>query len=172
MGLMRLRKTAVALAVAVVASGLAATVPASAAPDAGGHHGGKPSACRPANHRAKITEAPHSAGHHHYRVTLTAPRGYEACALAGSPVDVRFSRHGKDSGVRAGRYGKQGHKVVLKYGHPVHFDVQVPADARQVPADEVGFTLRTPGGKIPGTSFAGGKLKVARGTLVGPVRAG
>ncbi|MFF4770303.1 DUF4232 domain-containing protein [Streptomyces sp. NPDC001255] len=173
MGLMRLRRTAVALAVGVVASGLAAAVPASAAPGTGGHHGGpRPSACRPANHLAKITEAPHSAGHHHYRVTLTAPRGYASCTLAGSPIDVRFSRDGKDSGLRAGRYGKQGHKVVLKYGHPVHFDIQVPTDARQVRADEVGFTLRAPGGEIPGTSFADGKLRVARGTLVGPVRAG
>ncbi|NED81301.1 hypothetical protein G3I76_14555 [Streptomyces sp. SID11233] len=62
--------------------------------------------------------------------------------------------------------------MVLKYGHPVHFDIQVPTKARQVRADEVGFTLRAPRGEIPGTSFADGKLKVARGTLIGPVRAG
>ncbi|WP_435245827.1 DUF4232 domain-containing protein [Streptomyces sp. NRRL F-5630] len=173
MGLMRLRRTAVALAAGVIASVLAAVAPASATPGAGGHHGGpRPSACRPANHLAKITQAPRSAGHHHYRVTITAPRGYASCTLAGSPVDVRFTHHGKDSGLRTGRYGKQGRAVVLKYGHPVHFDIQLPTHARNVPADSVGFTLRTPKGEIPGTSFADGKLKVARGTLVGPVRAG
>ncbi|WP_433339862.1 DUF4232 domain-containing protein [Streptomyces sp. CA-253872] len=168
MGLMRPRRTAVALAVGVAASGLVAALPAAAAQGAAP----RPSACRPANHLAKITEGPHSAGHHHYRVTLTAPRGYASCTLAGSPVDVRFSHDGKDSGLRAGRYGEQGRKVVLEYGRPVHFDIQVPTDARQVAADEVGFTLRAPSGEIPGTSVADGSLKVARGTVVGPVRAG
>ncbi|EDY44975.1 hypothetical protein [Streptomyces sp. SPB074] len=62
--------------------------------------------------------------------------------------------------------------MVLRYGHPVHFDIQVPSQGRQVAADEVAYTLRAPGGQIPGTSFADGSLKVARGPVVGPLRAG
>ncbi|MFJ5115674.1 DUF4232 domain-containing protein [Streptomyces sp. NPDC088551] len=131
-----------------------------------------PSACRPANHTAKITDAPSSAGHRHYRVTLTAARGYEPCELAGSPTDVRFSDHGSDSGVTAGRYGEQGNVVTFGPGHPVHFDIQVPNHGRGTTADEASFTLRAPGGQIPGTSFAEGTLTVAAGTLVGPVQRG
>ncbi|MFF2852886.1 DUF4232 domain-containing protein [Streptomyces sp. NPDC058001] len=131
-----------------------------------------PSACRPANHTAKITEGAHSAGHRHYRVTLTAPRGYEPCKLAGSPTNVRFSHHGSDSEVTAGRYGRQGTVVTFGPGHPVHFDIQVPSNRRGIRADEASFTLRAPRGQIPGTSFADGRLKVATGTLIGPVRPG
>jgi hypothetical protein len=163
---MPLRKATLAVAFGVAVSGLVTGPPAAAAPPA------RPSACRPANHLAKVVQAPHSAGHHHYRVTLTAPHGYASCTLAGSPVDVRFTQAGKDTRITPGRYGKQERKAVLAYGHPVHFDVQVPDGARQVPADEVAFTLRAPEGEIPGTSFADGRLKVARGTLIGPVRAG
>ncbi|WP_179120049.1 hypothetical protein [Streptomyces tsukubensis] len=39
-------------------------------------------------------------------------------------------------------------------------------------ADEAAFTLRAPGGVIPGESAAQGALKVAAGTLIGPVQAG
>ncbi|MFG2621747.1 DUF4232 domain-containing protein [Streptomyces sp. NPDC048507] len=166
------RTTAVALAAVLLAAAAAPAVAqaAPAAPAARG--GGAPSACRPANHKAEITAAPASAGHHHYRVTLTAPRGYDSCRLAGSPADVRFSRHGAPSPVTAGHYGDQHTAVTFGPGHPVHFDVQVPDDARQVPADEVSFTLRAPDGAIPGTSFAEGMMEVAPGTLVGPVLPG
>lgn len=134
--------------------------------------GAAPSACRPANHIAKITKAPNSAGHRHYRVTLTAPRGYDPCRLAGSPTSVRFSNHGSENGITAGRYGNQRTAVTFGPGHPVHFDIQVPNNGRGISADEASFTLRAPDGDIPGTSFAEGKLKVATGTLVGPVQRG
>ncbi|MFJ6462312.1 DUF4232 domain-containing protein [Streptomyces sp. NPDC091387] len=134
--------------------------------------GTAPSACRPANHLAKITKAPSSAGHRHYRVTLTAPRGYAPCRLAGSPTGVRFSNHGSEDRITAGRYGNQRTAVTFGPGHPVHFDIQVPDNVRGVAADEASFTLRAPGGEIPGTSVAEGKLTVASGTLVGPVQRG
>lgn len=162
------RKTAVTLAAMLLA--VAAPAVAQASPATG--NGTAPSACRPANHTARITGAPASAGHHHYRVTLTAPRGYDACVLAGSPTGVRFSDHGSQTRITAGRYGGQRTAVTFGPGHPVHFDIQVPNGARQVSADEVSFTLQAPGGQIPGTSFAEGRLKVAAGTLIGPVRRG
>ncbi|MCS0636693.1 DUF4232 domain-containing protein [Streptomyces sp. LP05-1] len=161
------RKSAAVLAAALLCAAGAGTAQAAPA-----RSGGAPSACRPANHTAKITDAPGSAGHHHYRVTLTAPRGYEACDLAGSPAGVHFSYRGSQSRVTAGHYGDQRTKVVFGPGHPVHFDIQVPNNARSVPADEVSFTLRAPGGDIPGTSFAEGRLAVAAGTLIGPVQSG
>ncbi|WP_030354808.1 DUF4232 domain-containing protein [Streptomyces scopuliridis] len=163
------QKIAVTLAATVLAGAAGAGV-AQASPATG--RSVAPSACRPANHTAKITEAPHSAGHRHYRVTLTAPRGYEPCELAGSPTDVRFSNHGSDSGVTAGRYGSQETVVTFGPGHPVHFDVQVPSSGRGIAANEASFTLRAPGGQIPGTSVAEGSLKVATGTLIGPVQRG
>jgi len=134
--------------------------------------GAAPSACRPANHLADITESSASAGHSHYRVTLTAPRGYETCRLAGSPTDVRFSNHGSEIGITPGRYGDQSTVVTFGPGHPVHFDIQVPNGHRGIAADEASFTLRAPDGEIPGTSVAEGKLVVAPGTLIGPVQRG
>ncbi|MFJ1748074.1 DUF4232 domain-containing protein [Streptomyces sp. NPDC088116] len=163
------RKTAVTLAAAVLAGAAGAGV-AQASPATGGSVA--PSACRPANHTAKITEAPNSAGHRHYRVTLTAPRGYEPCELAGSPTDVRFTNNGSDSGVTAGRYGGQETVVTFGPGKPVHFDIQVPNSGRGTRANEASFTLQAPGGQIPGTSFAEGTLNVATGTLIGPVQSG
>lgn len=163
------RRIAVPLA-AIVLAGAAGTGIAQASSAAGG--GVAPSACRPANHIAKITEAASSAGHRHYRVTLTAPRGYELCELAGSPTGTRFSNHGSDSGITARRYGSQQTVVPFGPGHPVHFDIQVPNGVRSTPANEASFTLQAPGGQIPGTSFADGNLKVAKGTLIGPVQEG
>jgi hypothetical protein len=134
---------------------------------------GAPSACRPANHTAKITPGPGSAGHIHYEVTLTAAPGYEPCQLAGSPTDAKFSDHGSLKGVTAGTYGDQGTTVNFGPGHPVHFDIQVPDTAGGASADEVTFTLRTPGGGvIPGESFADGSLTVDAGTVIGPVQPG
>ncbi|MEE1802112.1 MULTISPECIES: DUF4232 domain-containing protein [unclassified Streptomyces] len=163
------RRIAVTLAATVLA-GAAGAGAAQASPTAGS--GAAPSSCRPANHTAKITEAAASSGHRHYRVTLTAPRGYEPCTLAGSPTDVRFSNDGSDSGVTAGRYGGQETAVTFGPGHPVHFDIQVPSAGLGTPANEASFTLRAPGGQIPGTSFAEGALTVADGTVIGPVQHG
>ncbi|MFJ7996133.1 DUF4232 domain-containing protein [Streptomyces sp. NPDC096310] len=163
------RKMAATLA-AVVLAGAASAGVAQAAPAAGGSVA--PSACRPANHTAKITAADNTTGHRHYRVTLTAPRGYEPCRLAGSPTDVRFSNHGEDSGLTAGSYGGQETVVTFGPGRPVHFDIQVPNNGGGAPADEASFTLRAPDGQIPGTSFAEGGLTVAAGTLIGPVQRG
>ncbi|WNI27478.1 DUF4232 domain-containing protein [Streptomyces sp. ITFR-6] len=160
------RKIAVAIAATALLGATGGTT-AQAAPV-----GTAPSACRPANHLAKITDASSSAGHRHYRVTLTAPRGYDPCRLAGSPTHVRFSNHGSESGITAGRYGSRRTAVTFGPGHPVHFDIQVPNNDCGVPADEASFTLRAPDGEIPGTSAADGRLRVAAGTLVGPVRSG
>lgn len=160
------RMIAVTLTAAVLAGGVAATT-AQAAPG-----GPAPSACRPANHTAKITPAPSSSGHSHYRVTLTAPRGYASCKLAGSPSNVRFTDHGRRVAVSAGHYGGQRTVVTFGPGHPVHFDIQVPNGRHAKSANEASFTLRAPGGVIPGTSFAEGRLRVAPGTVVGPVQRG
>ncbi|MFC9653062.1 MULTISPECIES: DUF4232 domain-containing protein [unclassified Streptomyces] len=167
------RKIAATLAATLAATVLVGTAGAGfaqASPATG--RSAAPSACRPANHTAKITDAPGSAGHRHYSVTLTAARGYEPCRLAGSPTDVRFSDHGSDSGIAAGRYGDQDTVVTFGPGHPVHFDIQVPNSGRGTPANEASFTLQAPGGQIPGTSFAEGTLRVAAGTLIGPVQRG
>lgn len=74
---------------------------------------------------------------------------------------MRFSDHGSHTPVTAGRYGDQSAVVTFGPGRPVHFDIQVPGDARQVRADEASFTLRGPDGPIPGASFAEGALMVA-----------
>ncbi|WP_327179264.1 DUF4232 domain-containing protein [Streptomyces sp. NBC_01335] len=163
------QRITVVLAATVLAGG-AGAVAVQASPATGG--GSAPSACRPANHTATITRADNTAGHSHYRVTLTAPRGYEPCELAGSPTDARFLNHGADSGITPGGYGDQGVPVTFGPGHPVHFDIQVPSSGRGAPADEAAFTLQAPGGEIPGTSFAEGAFTVAVGTLVGPVQQG
>uniref|UniRef100_A0AAU2VJ21 DUF4232 domain-containing protein n=1 Tax=Streptomyces sp. NBC_00008 TaxID=2903610 RepID=A0AAU2VJ21_9ACTN len=163
------RKIAVAIAATALLGATGGTTAQAASVAAAG---AAPSACRPANHLAKTAGAPSSAGHRHYRVTLTAPRGYDACRLAGSPTDVRFSNHGSESGITAGRYGSQRTAVTFGPGHPVHFDIQVPDNDCGALADEASFTLRAPDGEIPGTSVAEGRLRVAAGTLVGPVRSG
>ncbi|MGN5634767.1 DUF4232 domain-containing protein [Streptomyces sp. AC154] len=161
------------IAVAIAATALLGTTGGTTAQAASvAAAGAAPSACRPANHLAKITNASSSAGHRHYRVTLTAPRGYDPCRLAGSPTDVRFSNHGSESGITAGRYGSARTAVTFGPGRPVHFDIQVPNNDCGVLADEVSFTLRAPDGEIPGTSVANGRLRVAAGTLIGPVRSG
>lgn len=159
--------TAVTAALAALAAlATAATGTAQAAQPAA------PSACRPANHRATITPDRPSAGHLHFRVTLTAPAGYAPCTLAGSPTDLRFSDHGDPLPVTAGRYGDQGAPVTFGPGRPVHFDIQVPNGPATRPADEAAYTLTTPDGTIPGTSVAEGTFAVSRGTLAGPVRPG
>ncbi|MFC4333475.1 DUF4232 domain-containing protein [Streptomyces andamanensis] len=169
-------KYAIAVATAAL-TGAACTGVAQASPTAhrtasATTRAAAPSACRPANHLARITQDQASSGHSHYRVTLTAPRGYEPCTLAGSPTDVRFSRDGGQVAVAAGRYGDQKAPVTFGPGHPVHFDIQVPGQGRGAAADEVAFTLRAPDGEIPGTSVGEGTLTVTPGTLVGPVQSG
>ncbi|CCB72615.1 DUF4232 domain-containing protein [Streptantibioticus cattleyicolor] len=163
------RKTAVIAAVTVLAGATGAGL-AQAAPPTGGHQA--PSACRPANHTAKVTVDRPSAGHRHYRVTLTAARGYEPCQLAGSPTGVRFYHHGALDGVTAGHYGQQNKKVTFGPGHPVHFDIQVPNSPGGARAERTTFTLKAPGGVIPGESSASGPLTVDFGTVVGPVQPG
>ncbi|MZD06651.1 hypothetical protein GTW43_16325 [Streptomyces sp. SID5785] len=132
----------------------------------------RPSACRPANHLAKITADRPSSGHRHYRVTLEAPRGYAPCRLAGSPTDVRFYRAGSPERITTRPYGPQHETVVFGPGRPVHFDIQVPFSRRSARADEARFTLKAPGGVIPGESSASGRVEVVRGTQIGPVRPG
>ncbi|MFF9351847.1 DUF4232 domain-containing protein [Streptomyces sp. NPDC014734] len=167
---MRMNRKFTAVAAAALMTGAVGAGAAQASPATA--DGVAPSACRPANHLAKITAGPASSGHSHYRVTLTAPRGYEPCELAGSPTDVRFSNHGADVGIAVGHYGDQTTVVTFGPGRPVHFDIQVPDNGRSVAAQEASFTLRAPDGEIPGTSFADGRLNVAAGTVVGPVERG
>ncbi|MFI5866501.1 DUF4232 domain-containing protein [Streptomyces sp. NPDC051546] len=166
---MRLNRTPAAVAAALA---LAAVAGAGTARAAAVDNAAAPSACRPANHLAKITRDRASSGHVHFRVTLTAASGYAACQLAGSPTDVAFAHHGSALAVRAGRYGDQSAVVTFGPGRPVHFDIQVPNDGHGVRADEATFTLRAPGGEIPGTSVAEGSFEVAPGTVIGPVRPG
>ncbi|MFG2721185.1 DUF4232 domain-containing protein [Streptomyces sp. NPDC048416] len=170
------RKSAVTAAIATAGAAVLAVAVgggvAQASSSTAGAGSEAPSACRPANHTAKIVAAPASAGHRHYRVTLTAARGYAPCKLAGSPGDVRFYHHGAPDGVTAGRYGSQNTVVTFGPGHPVHFDIQVPNSAGGAPADAAGFTLGAPRGVIPGESTAYGPLTVGAGTVIGPVQRG
>ncbi|MFF1840050.1 hypothetical protein ACFVXE_38870 [Streptomyces sp. NPDC058231] len=131
-----------------------------------------PSACRPANHLAKITRDRASSGRVHFRVTLTAPKGYAPCKLVGSPTDVAFANHGSPLDVRVGRYGGQTTVVTFGPGHPVHFDICVPNNGHGTPTDEASFTLRAPAGEIPGTSVAEGHFEVTTGTAIGPIQPG
>ncbi|MCX5077608.1 DUF4232 domain-containing protein [Streptomyces sp. NBC_00513] len=161
--------TATTTVIAVMGAALASAGTAQAVPSGDVT---APSACRPANHLAKITRDRPDSGHVHFRVTLTAPKGYATCRLAGSPTDVAFAQHGTPLGITAGRYGDQTTSVTFGPGHPVHFDIRVPAVGRGTPADEASFTLRAPGGEIPGTSVAEGPFEVTAGTAVGPIRPG
>ncbi|MFD5510692.1 DUF4232 domain-containing protein [Streptomyces sp. NPDC127051] len=165
---MRANRTSAIVAAAALAA-VASAGTARAATPAGL---GAPSACRPANHLAKITQDQASSGHVHIRVTLTAPKGYAACRLAGSPTRVAFAHLGTTLDVTAGRYGDQTTGVAFGPGRPVHFDIQVPNQGHGTPADEASFTLRAPDGEIPGTSVAEGRFEVAPGTVIGPVRPG
>ncbi|MFB8241116.1 DUF4232 domain-containing protein [Kitasatospora purpeofusca] len=163
---MRMNRTLIAAATAVLAVTAPGTALAATADDAA------PSACRPANHLARIAQDQSSAGHLHFRVTLTAPAGYAPCVLAGSPTDLSFSDDGRTLPVTAGSYGDQTGAVTFGPGRPVHFDIQVRNNGRTSPADEASFTLHGPDGAIPGTSVAEGAFVVSEGTLVGPVRPG
>ncbi|MEK2491652.1 DUF4232 domain-containing protein [Kitasatospora purpeofusca] len=163
---MRMNRTLVAAATAALTVTALGTARAATVDDAA------PSACRPANHLATIAQDQSSAGHLHFRVTLTAPAGYAACRLAGSPTDVSFSEDGRTLPLTAGSYGDQTGAVTFGPGRPVHFDIQVRNNGLTSPADEASFTLRGPGGVIPGTSVAEGAFVVSEGTLVGPVRPG
>ncbi|WP_424216161.1 DUF4232 domain-containing protein (plasmid) [Streptomyces sp. BI20] len=166
------RKTAAALFASVLLT--AGAVGTAQAASTGGAAGASaPSACRPANHRATIVQDQSSAGHIHFRVTLTAPAGYAPCTLAGSPTDARFAYRGKAVGTAAGSYGDQGQAVTFGPGRPVHFDIQVPNLGTTRAADTAEFTLTTPGGgTIPGASGVTGTFRVADGTRIGPVQPG
>lgn len=166
------QKIAVTVASAVLVGAAGGGAAQASSPTAAPAGGPAPSACRPANHIAKITAGPATSGHHHYRVTMTAARGYDPCRLAGSPTGVRFYHHGSLTKFTADRYGPQNKVVNFGPGHPVHFDIQVPDSAGGARADEAAFTLKTPDGVIPGESTASGPLTVGTGTLVGPVQPG
>lgn len=86
--------TATTTVIAVMGAALASAGTAQAVPSGDVT---APSACRPANHLAKITRDRPDSGHVHFRVTLTAPKGYATCRLAGSPTDVAFAQHGTPS---------------------------------------------------------------------------
>lgn len=160
----RVARSAVALLVAAAAAPLTAGLAqASTATSTDA-----PSSCRPANHRGVVTTDQPSAGHVHYRVTLTAAPGYAPCVLAGTPSDLVFHLGNGPLGVTAVPSGRQGAPVTFAPGQPVHFDIQVRNTPGRAPADAVTFTL--PG--IPGDSFAGGGMAVDAGTQVGPIEPG
>jgi hypothetical protein len=132
-----------------------------------------PSSCRPANNRGTITPSPPSAGHRHYKVTLTAAPGYAPCSLAGAPTDVVFHSAGDAPlGVRTTPSPDRGTPVTFGPGHPIHFDIQVPNSPGGARATRIGFTVRAPGGVIPGDQNAAGPLEVDAGTQIGPVQPG
>lgn len=158
--------------VTVVAIALAAIASVGTARAATSSDVATPSACRPANHLAKIRQDQASSGQVHFRVALTAPKGYAACRLAGSPTEVAFAHHGTPLGITAGQYGDQTAVVIFGPGRPVHFDIQVPNNGHATPADEASFTLRAPDGEIPGTSVAEGRFEVTAGTVIGPIQPG
>lgn len=170
----RTRKLVVTVAATALAgaAGVGVAQASASAHTSGAVTADAPSSCRPANHRAKITQDTNSAGHRHYRVTLTAAPGYGNCTLAGSPTDVQFYNGSSLDGVTAKAYGSQTTAVTFGPGHPVHFDIQVPSSTTGAPADEATFTLQAPGGEIPGESAASGSLAVDAGTQIGPVQAG
>ncbi|MFD7918711.1 DUF4232 domain-containing protein [Streptomyces sp. NPDC059740] len=157
----------------VALAGVAGVGVAQAATPVQSADSGAPSSCRPANLTTKITPDAASAGHRHYRVTLTAAPGTSACTLAGSPDDVKFYNNSSLKGVTTKPYGSQGTAVTFGPGHPVHFDIQVPSASKGASANRVVFTLKTPGGGvIPGDQEADGSLSVDAGTQIGPVQAG
>lgn len=132
-----------------------------------------PSSCRPANHRAVVNPDEPSAGHRHYRVVLTAAPGYSDCTLAGAPKDVIFHGGGAAPlGVAPTPASGPAQPVTFGPGHPVHFDIQVPNTPGGARANSVTFTLRAPGGEIPGEQEAGGPMEVDSGTQIGPIQSG
>lgn len=134
--------------------------------------GEKTSACRPGNTRGRITPDAGSAGHRHYRVTVTAAPNTLPCKLKGSPEHVVFYKGDSPLGVNAGTYGDQSKTVTLRPGGSVHFDIQVPDSSGPAKGNRVDFTLRAPGGVIPGEQVATGAFGVDAGTRIGPVQAG
>ena len=161
---------AAAAALSPLAVGTAAAAPA--AQQATPQGAPMPSSCRPANNRAVIAADHPSAGHRHYRVTITAAPGYEPCVLAGSPTDVQFRQGTGYAAVTATPYGPQDRAVTFGPGHPVHFDIQVPNTPGGARSQGIDYTLRAPGGEIPGSQSADGYLEVDAGTRIGPVQPG
>jgi hypothetical protein len=140
--------------------------------DAAPRTGAPTSSCRPGNVVATTTPAPSSAGHRHYAVVLSAAPGTDPCVLAGSPTGLAFSLNGSPRATAPVRaYGDQTHPVVFGPGEPVTFDIQVADSSGPAAANETTFTLRAPGGDIPGTITADGPVGVDAGIAVGPVTA-
>jgi hypothetical protein len=160
----RAARTAAALLVAAATAPLTAGLAQASTTT----QGTAPSSCRPANHRGVVTTDEPSAGHVHYRVTLTAAPGYAPCVLAGTPSDLIFRLGDGPVGVTAAPSGQSGAPVTFGPGQPVHFDIQVRNTPGRAPADAVTFAL--PG--IPGDSVAGGGMAVDAGTQVGPLQPG
>lgn len=133
---------------------------------------GAASACRPANHRGVITSDRPSAGHRHYRVTLSAPSGYAPCRLGGVPTQVVFHGGGAPLGIQTRPEPGQAPAVSFGPGHPVHFDIQVPNTPGGARAGSITFMLPTPTGPIPGEQEASGALQVDAGTQIGPIQPG
>ncbi|MGW1676505.1 DUF4232 domain-containing protein [Saccharopolyspora sp. NPDC002376] len=130
-----------------------------------------PSACADGGFTGTITPADSTAGHTHYKVTLTANDGTSACTLAGSPADLVFFRGEAPLGVEVQPYG-QPEDVAFGPGAPVHFDIQVPNSDGGAPGDRVTFQLPVHDGSVPGNGTAVGGIAVDAGTQVGPIRAG
>ncbi|MER7015638.1 hypothetical protein ABT324_29740 [Saccharopolyspora sp. NPDC000359] len=130
-----------------------------------------PSACAQDSFNATVTPADHTAGHSHYRVTLTALDSTAACTLSGSPTEVAFYQGETPLGVEAASYG-EGEAVVFGPDQPVHFDIQVPNTAGGAAADRVDFRLQQGDGSLSPVGSALGEITVDAGTQVGPVQPG
>jgi hypothetical protein len=127
-----------------------------------------PSSCRPANHRTTLAPDTDSAGHHHYRVTLTAAPGYDDCVLQGVPSAVVFTRAGAPVDVAVVPSQQPAPVVTFGPGAPVHLDIQVPDAPVGTPADSVSFEL--PG--VAGLDGATGPMTLSSGVQVSPVEPG
>lgn len=151
---------------------LAASASAAAAPVQNPAPTAGPSACQSENYRGAIVDDVPSAGTRHYRVTLTAAPGTEACTLQGSPAKVIFMQGNGPAGVDSTPYGDQRIPVAFGPSNPVHFDISTPNTPGGAPITGANFNLTAPRGVIPGQGYAGGGMELDRGTKVGPVQPG
>ncbi|MDA3627323.1 hypothetical protein OU415_17890 [Saccharopolyspora sp. WRP15-2] len=130
-----------------------------------------PSACGISGSSGTIAQADSTAGHTHYRVTLTANEGTSACTLSGWAVEPTFFLGKSPVDVQPQPYG-QPEDVAFGPGSPVHFDVQVPNSGGADPADRVIFELPELDGPAGTNGWAVGDIAVGAGTQIGPIQPG
>ncbi|MFP5023086.1 hypothetical protein [Pseudonocardia phyllosphaerae] len=162
-------RTVAALAVAV-----GALAPAGVAAADTGHPttDPRPSACRPANQQATVSQIGTSpSGYREYSVVIKAAPGTAPCTLKGSPTNVGFSRGDTPLANHTVSYGDQSQTAWLSENGPVEFIVMVPGTTGGVSADRLHFTPVEQDGEVPGDFAADGPMVVDGTPLVGPVSA-